>query len=91
MKSFFKVLFALCVALLWYLIAGSGSEGVSFIFFFVILFAFFIKPFEKKDSEIREQYLEKLKENAKKSQEINEQFSREKNTTYKDFRKKEKA
>lgn len=90
MKNFFKVLFAILVALSWYLIAGKGSESVSFIFFFIILFALFFQPFRKNDSAIKDQYLEKLKENIKKSQEINDQLLREKGTTYKDFRKKEK-
>lgn len=90
MKNFFKVLFAVFIATLWYVIAGSASEGVSFIFFFIVLFALFFQPFKKSDSAIKDQYLEKLKENIKKSQEINEQFSRERSTTYKDFRKKEK-
>lgn len=90
MKNFFKVLLAVSIAVSWYIIAGSGSEEVSLIFFFIILFALFVQPFKKNDSVIKDQYLEKLKENIKKSQEINEQFSRERSTTYKDFRKKEK-
>lgn len=90
MKNFFKVLFAALVAIVWYCIAGSGSEGVSLIFFLVILFAFFFKPFRNQNSTIKDQYLEKLKENIKKSQEVNEQFSSERSNTYKDFRKKER-
>lgn len=90
MKNFLKLLLAVFVACSWYAVAGEGSESIAWIFFFVTFLALFIQPFKKNNSPIKEQYLKKLKENIKKNQEISEQFLREKGTTYKDFRKKEK-
>ena len=90
MKVALKLLFAFCIAGFWYFLAGEGSEGVSIIFFLIVLFALFVKPFGQDDLAFKEKYLEKLKENVKKSKEVNEELSREKSVTYKDFRKKEK-
>lgn len=88
MKAFFKLLFALLIAVGWY--ALSQEEGISVIFFLIVCFALFFRPSGSNQSAIRDQYIEKLKENIKKNQEVNEQFSKEKNITYKDFRKKER-
>ncbi|MCE3046805.1 coiled-coil domain-containing protein [Helicobacter kayseriensis] len=88
MKAFFKLLFALCISAGWYAI--THQEGISVIFFFIVCFALFVRPSKTHQSAIRDQYIEKLKENIKKNQEVSEQFSKEKNITYKDFRKKER-
>ncbi|WP_027327553.1 hypothetical protein [Helicobacter pametensis] len=88
MKAILKICFALAVASLWFWL--TRHEEMSIIFFFIVLFALFFKPFQSPNSAIRDQYIEKLKENIKKHQEVNEEFSKERNVTYKDFRKKEK-
>lgn len=88
MKLFGKIFFASLIAWVWFFF--SKDAEISMIFFFIILFALFFKLSHSDNSAIRDQYIEKLKENIRKNQEVNEEFSREKNITYKDFRKKEK-
>lgn len=88
MKNILKILFAFSMACAWYILSGQGSEGVSVVFFFLILFALFIKPRKIQRSALREKYLEKLAENRKRNQEVNEELSQEQKTVYKDFRRR---
>lgn len=88
MKGVFKILFALLIAGAWYAIAGEGSEPVSVAFFFLILFALFVKPFKPQRSAVREKYLEKMRENRKRRQEVNQELAQEKKVVYKDLRKR---
>lgn len=90
MKVFLKIVFAFLVAGVWHVLTHGASKEISIIFFFIVLFALFVRPNRNNNSAIREQYIQRLKENIKKNQEVNEEFSREKNMTYRDFRKKEK-
>lgn len=90
MKAFLKIFFCVMVAGAWFLMANEETKWLSGIFFLIMFFALFVQPFKKNEFALKEQYLQKLKEGAKKNQEINEQLSREKNITYKDLRKKDK-
>lgn len=88
MKGIFKILFAFIVAAAWYAIAGEGSEPVSVIFFFLILFALYAKPFKPQRSPVREKYLEKMRENRKRRMEVNQELAQEKKVVYKDLRRR---
>lgn len=88
MKSILKIAFAFAMACAWYILAGNGSEAVSAVFFFLILFALFIKPQKIQRSALREKYLEKLKENRKRNQEVSQELSQEQKNVYKDFRRR---
>lgn len=88
MKNVLKILFAFAMACAWYLLSGEGSEGVCVVFFFLIVFALFIKPKKNQRSALREKYLEKLAENKKRSKEVNDELFQEQKTVYKDFRRR---
>lgn len=90
MKAFLKIFFSAMVAGAWFLVANEETKWLSSIFFLIMFFALFIQPFKKNETALKEQYLEKLREGAKKNREINAQLSREKNTTYRDLRKKDR-
>ncbi|ANV97537.1 hypothetical protein BBW65_01360 [Helicobacter enhydrae] len=89
MKSLLKVLCALAIAASWYLFSGQGSESTSIAFFFIVLFALFVKPVQPNQSRIKKQYLEKLREGVERNQEIKKRYTKERNVVYKDFRKKD--
>lgn len=88
MKNILKILFALLVAGAWYTISGEGSEPISVAFFFLILFALYVKPFKPQRSPIREKYLEKMRENRKRRMEVNQELAQEKKVIYKDLRRR---
>lgn len=88
MKNILKISFALLVAGAWYVVAGVGSEPVTVAFFFLILFALYAKPFKPQRSAVREKYLEKMRENRKRRQEVNQELAQEKKVVYKDLRKR---
>lgn len=78
MKGLFKIIFALMVAGLWFVLSDAeDAKWISFSFFWIIVFALFIKPFQKKELLFQEQYLNKLREGARKKHEISEQLTRE--------------
>ncbi|RDU69615.1 hypothetical protein CQA62_02920 [Helicobacter cholecystus] len=88
MKIILKIVFAFALASAWYILSGEGSEAISVVFFFLIVFAFFIKPQKIQRSALREKYLEKLKENKKRSQEVNKELNQEQRTVYRDLRRR---
>ena len=88
MKNVLKILFAFAMACTWYLLSGEGSEGVCVVFFFLIVFALFIKPKEGRRSALGGKYLEKLAGNKKRSKEVNVELFQEQKTVYKDFRRR---
>lgn len=88
MKNMLKIFFALLVAGAWYALAGEGSEPVTVAFFFLVLFALYAKPFKPQTSPVREKYLEKMRENRKRRQEVNQELAQERKVVYKDLRKR---
>lgn len=88
MKGVFKILFALIVAGSWYALSGEGSEPVCVTFFFLVLFALYIRPFKPQRSVVREKYLEKMRENKRRRQEVNQELAQEKKVIYKDLRRR---
>lgn len=88
MKNILKILFAFSTACAWYILSGSGSESVSAIFFFLILFALFVKPCKVQRSVLREKYLEKVAENRKRSREVSRELSQEQKNVYRDLRRR---